>query len=116
MSDEAKKYPNRFQPGQSGNPSGRPKIVGQVRDLARAHTEAAIRTLAEICSNADAQPAARVAAANAILDRGYGRPTQYIENKANPLDDISDEDLSALEAALTGAAESVAEHRSGRTH
>jgi hypothetical protein len=38
----------RFQKGQSGNPGGRPKIVGEVQELARRYTKEAIETLATI--------------------------------------------------------------------
>ena len=34
-----------FQKGRSGNPGGRPKEVGEVRDLARQYTPAAIAAL-----------------------------------------------------------------------
>ncbi|MGN8092819.1 DUF5681 domain-containing protein [Methylobacterium sp. 22177] len=67
-----------FQPGQSGNPGGRPKASARVRDAAREHTEAAIQVLVEIAMGGESE-AARVAAANAILDRGYGKPTQPID-------------------------------------
>lgn len=67
-----------FRPGQSGNPSGRPKVVGEVRDLARQHCPEAIQTLVTIMSSAKAQDGARVAAAKEILDRGYGKVTQPI--------------------------------------
>jgi len=68
-----------FQPGQSGNPGGRPKALKDIEEAARAHTEDAIATLAAICKNPSAPDAARVAAANALLDRGWGRPKQRNE-------------------------------------
>jgi hypothetical protein len=67
-----------FEKGQSGNPGGRPKVIAEVKELSRAHTGAAIETLASIMSNSKAAPAARVSAANALLDRGYGKPPQHI--------------------------------------
>ncbi len=56
------------------------KTVTQIRSLARSHTRSAINTLAQIMRNKDATPAARVAAANALLDRGWGKPVQAIAN------------------------------------
>jgi len=57
----------------SGNPNGRPRIVAEVRDLARRHTANAIAALVAIMQKGESD-AARVSAANALLDRGYGRP------------------------------------------
>jgi hypothetical protein len=51
----------------------------EIRSLARTHTETAIRTLAGIMNQEKAPAAARVAAANAILDRGWGKPAQAME-------------------------------------
>ena len=69
---------SQFQPGQSGNPGGRPKASAKVRDLAREYTEQALQVLVEIATEGESE-AARVAAANAILDRGKGKPTQPID-------------------------------------
>lgn len=63
-----------FQPGQSGNPAGRRREVSEVRELARKHTTAAIEALVKSLED----PKQRVAAANALLDRGYGKPVQEI--------------------------------------
>jgi hypothetical protein len=68
-----------FQPGQSGNPGGRPKGADGVRDLARQHTEAAVEALAHIARYGEKE-AARVAAATALLDRAWGKPTQSVEH------------------------------------
>lgn len=54
------------------------KTPTDIRSLARKHTESAIRTLANIMSSNDSPAAARVAAAQVILDRGWGKPTQPI--------------------------------------
>jgi hypothetical protein len=69
----AKAPKTAFKPGKSGNPGGRPKVVAEVRDLARQHTELAILTLAEIAGDAEKPAAARVSAAEALLDRAWGK-------------------------------------------
>ena len=45
-----------FKKGQSGNPGGRPKVVAEVKELARAHTGEAIETLVSIMTNHKAAP------------------------------------------------------------
>jgi hypothetical protein len=63
-----------------------PKSLTEIRSLARSHTRTAIKVLTGIMSCEDATAAARVAAANAILDRGWGKPRQAIENGDEPLE------------------------------
>ena len=72
----------RFQPGKSGNPGGRPKEIGRVKELARVHTEEALSTLAAIMRDSKSPAAARVRAAECLLDRGWGRPTQPLAGDA----------------------------------
>ena len=61
-----------FLPGISGNLGGRPREVGDVRAIARDHTEEAVETLIDLMRHAKSD-AARGAAAQALLDRGYGK-------------------------------------------
>lgn len=66
----------QFAPGVSGNPSGRARVVGHIRDLARLHGEAAIEKLVELMNGED--PRVARAAATDLLDRGYGKPSQPV--------------------------------------
>ncbi len=68
-----------FAPGQSGNPSGRPKVNAEAQALARLHTRDAITALASIAKDKDQPAAARVTASTALLDRAWGRPAQAME-------------------------------------
>jgi hypothetical protein len=68
-----------FTKGLSGNPRGRPRRDHDVAALARGHATASIATLASIMADPSTPPATRVMAANALLDRGYGRAPQALE-------------------------------------
>ncbi len=63
------------RPG-SGRPKGSPnKATRDLKELAQVHTPDALRTLATIMKKGQSE-AARVAAANSLLDRGYGKAHQ----------------------------------------
>ncbi len=87
-----------FPKGVSGNPGGRPKVLGDVQELAREQSPQAINTLAKIMNDEKTPPTARVAAANALLDRGYGKPTQPISKTLAKVDpsSMTDEELAAI--------------------
>jgi hypothetical protein len=55
------------------------KSLTEIRSLARGHTRTALNVLVGIMRSKDATATARVSAANAILDRGWGKATQAIE-------------------------------------
>lgn len=63
-----------FAPGKSGNPGGRPR--DEVKGLARQHGPEAINKLVEWMRSGNAK--ASVSAATALLDRGWGKPTQPV--------------------------------------
>ena len=61
------------------------KTVADVRSLARAHTEFAIKTLAGIAQNGTTE-SAKVSACQALLDRGWGKPAQPVEGGERPIE------------------------------
>lgn len=75
-----------FVKGQSGNPGGRAKVDGDLRELARAKSPAMLKVLIDIAQDKTKSPAARVTAASTVLDRGYGKPAQTLgDADGNPL-------------------------------
>ena len=56
-----------------------PKAKADIRSLARSHTSSAINVLRTIMNQPKAPAAARVAAAQALLDRGWGKAQQSME-------------------------------------
>lgn len=86
-----------FEKGKSGNPGGRPKDVGPIKELAKIHAPKAIDTLAKAMGHKNVR--ARIAASEVILDRAYGKATQHHEI------DAGDELVKRMDAArkkLTG--------------
>jgi hypothetical protein len=79
---------NQSKPKGGARPgAGRPKGVvnrataaqkGTLEELARTHTETALNVLVQV-AQASESDAARVSAATALLDRGYGRPRQAVD-------------------------------------
>jgi len=64
----------------AGRPKGAVnKATASVREAAQSFTTDALSTLAEIMRDPEHPAAARVSAAQALLDRGHGKPTQSVE-------------------------------------
>lgn len=89
-------HSGNFKPGQSGNPGGRPKAPKEsldIKALAKSFSKEAIEALRLALQ----MPRERVAAATALLDRGWGRPQQTLNvRRIADITDLDDEELLAL--------------------
>lgn len=90
-----------------------PKATADIRSLARTHTKKAVEVLGGILANGK-RDSDRIAAAQALLDRGWGKPEVHVEIDETVHWVISDETMdedtwSAAHsvAASTGASEST---------
>jgi hypothetical protein len=89
----------RFVSGVSGNPRGRPCVPADLRDAFRANSQRALEVLVAGLDNPDAK--IRVACAQHILDRGYGKPVQEASIEVTQ---HSSPHLAALVALATSTA------------
>ncbi len=106
-----------------GRPKGLPKTGGRqkgvlnkitrdIKALAAEHSEDALNTLAQIAKSGESE-SARVAAANSLLDRAYGKPRQEIEHSGNigrRAEELSEDDLIRI---ASGGGAGVAATESG---
>lgn len=119
-----------FKKGQSGNPGGRQKGLGKIRDEFQKYSPEALYLYrmaiwggkvppegtppAEIPIKSDIPWPARLAGANELMNRGYGKPAQTVEVDVNDKRDITDWSTEELEAlALAGSAIGIGEAEGG---
>lgn len=68
-----------FKPGQSGNPSGRPKVLEEFKNLCRKNSVDALTEVIKILKNEKSKNSDKLKAAEMILDRAYGKPIQEVK-------------------------------------
>jgi hypothetical protein len=71
-----------------------------VKAAARELTPEAMETLQQALADQKAPWAAKIAAAIAVLDRGWGKPTQAVDAHVSVFDRMTDDEQRALLAAL----------------
>jgi len=97
-----------WKPGQSGNPSGRPKgIAAIVKD--KVDPGWMVDVLVDVAQDSRAKPSERIAAVRELADRGWGKAPAFaaIEG-ADPLE------LSAVAAEVQAIADELAARRDAR--
>lgn len=72
-----------------------------MNELARQHTTEAIQVLVQIMWDEKAPASARLSAADKILDRAWGKPTQFItgdEQRFRTANEMTDDELAIIAA------------------
>ena len=78
---EVPAYPNRFKPGQSGNPAGRPKKSDEEKEALekiKALAPDVARIMKEMLASPRVAAVAKVRILEIILERTYGKPENSI--------------------------------------
>lgn len=108
ITDLSRRTHHLWKKGVSANPGGRPKELKEVSALARIESVDAIRTLVSIHKDTGVPASARIAAANAVLDRAFGKPKEQKDIEVNvheharqiAIEQLDDAQLDALNAAF----------------
>jgi hypothetical protein len=103
MNSIARDSRGRWLPGVVPNPGGRPAVTREVRDLARSYGPEAIAKLHELMRNGKSEQV-QLAAAEELLNRGYGRPMQQLhiehEENASPFSHLSPDEKRRAAALI----------------
>ena len=81
-----------FQPGQSGNPGGRPKgIAAKARELVGDDPQRLLSVFLEVAEDTSAKTADRLNAAEKFLDRAWGKSAAFAPVEGgDPLDGLTE--------------------------
>ena len=102
--EEKKRNAGQFQPGQSGNPSGRPKKTEEEKEALeqiRALAPKAVEQLAAILNSNTASLYAKLQAIDIVLNRTYGRPDAALKLETSQQSmEASSERIAAVVQAI----------------
>ncbi len=94
----------KFQPGESGNPAGRPPDVAkqELREMCRGHVPRSFEIITQIMERYDEKDYTKsaVAAIKLLWEYGFGKPVQGIAFENGPTHGIAFMSSSAIEAQL----------------
>jgi hypothetical protein len=82
----------KFGGRKKGTPN---KLKAEIKELAQPYCPRAIEVLASIMNDEEAGNAMRIAASNSLIDRGYGKPGQFVQQNHN----VTTDKLDDIEAA-----------------
>jgi hypothetical protein len=104
--ENSKKLPRGkpFQPGKTGNPGGRPRKTDEERTLealCKEKTPEALETILQVMAKAQNERA-KLAAAQYVLDRGWGKPKESIEHSGGVTLTIAEQIKQAHEQRKAG--------------
>lgn len=77
-----------FEKGKSGNPGGRKKVPEDIKQAFREQSPKALEVLTYIVNNPEAKDSDRIKAAECILDRAYGKPSQEVSLDMNSIPQV----------------------------
>jgi hypothetical protein len=104
------------RPGAGRKPGAKDAATGEqrasIQSLARSYDKLALATLARVAKSSSSDSAA-VSAANALLDRGYGRPPQAVEMTGKNGGPVQVVDLGQLSNEQVDQLERIAEVLAG---